>query len=99
MTALEIRTIGTRVTRLDGPAKVTGTAQYAYEYAVDNAAYLHPVQATVTNGRITVMDTSATEALDGVLAVLTVFDKARLADTSNGDLTILQVRRCTTAVS
>ncbi|SEH48190.1 xanthine dehydrogenase YagR molybdenum-binding subunit [Mycolicibacterium rutilum] len=90
MTALEIRTIGTRVTRLDGPAKVTGTAQYAYEYAVDNAAYLHPVQATVTNGRITVMDTSATEALDGVLAVLTVFDKARLADTSNGDLTILQ---------
>lgn len=90
MTALEPRVIGTTVARLDGPAKVTGTADYAYEYAVDNAAYLHPVQATIASGRITTMDTSAAEALDGVLAVLTVFDKHRLADTSNGDLTILQ---------
>ncbi|KUI43429.1 xanthine dehydrogenase [Mycobacterium sp. GA-1199] len=90
MTALEPRVIGTRVTRLDGPAKVTGTADYAYEYAVENAAYLHPIQATIANGRITTMDTSAAEAIDGVLAVLTAFDKQRLADTSNGDLTILQ---------
>ncbi|WP_094289640.1 xanthine dehydrogenase family protein molybdopterin-binding subunit [Mycobacterium lehmannii] len=90
MTTLEPRAIGTRVTRLDGPAKVTGTADYAYEYAVENAAYLHPVQATIANGRITTMDTSAAEAVDGVLAILTVFDKSQLADTSNGDLTILQ---------
>ncbi|OBB77082.1 xanthine dehydrogenase family protein molybdopterin-binding subunit [Mycobacterium sp. 852014-52144_SCH5372336] len=90
MTTLEPRAIGKRVTRLDGPAKVTGTADYAYEYAVENAAYLHPVQATIANGRITTMDTSAAEAVDGVLAVLTVYDKSQLADTSNGDLTILQ---------
>ncbi|KUI44893.1 xanthine dehydrogenase [Mycobacterium sp. IS-1590] len=90
MTTLEPRVIGTRVTRLDGPAKVTGTAHYAYEYAVENAAYLHPVQATIANGRITTMDTSGAEAVDGVLAVLTAFDKNRMADTSNGDLTILQ---------
>ncbi|VEG45425.1 xanthine dehydrogenase, molybdenum binding subunit apoprotein [Mycolicibacterium flavescens] len=90
MTTLEPRAIGKRVTRLDGPAKVTGTAEYAYEYAVENAAYLHPVQATIANGRITTMDTSAAEAVDGVLAVLTVFDKSQSADTSNGDLTILQ---------
>ncbi|MGV0607010.1 xanthine dehydrogenase family protein molybdopterin-binding subunit [Mycolicibacterium sp. XJ1904] len=90
MTTLEPRAIGRRVTRLDGPAKVTGTADYAYEYAVENAAYLHPIQATIANGRITTMDTSPAEAVDGVLAVLTVFDKFRLADTSNGDLTILQ---------
>lgn len=90
MTSLEPRVMGTRVTRLDGPAKVTGTADYAYEYAVENAAYLHPVQATIANGRITTMDSSVAEAVDGVLAVLTAFDKHRLADTSNGDLTILQ---------
>lgn len=90
MTTIEPRVIGTRVTRLDGPAKVTGTADYAYEYAVENAAYLHPIQATIANGRITTMDTSAAEAIDGVLAVLTAFDRPRLADTSNGDLTILQ---------
>ncbi|OBG23516.1 xanthine dehydrogenase [Mycolicibacterium celeriflavum] len=90
MTTLQPRAIGTAVTRLDGPAKVTGTADYAYEYAVDNATYLHPVQATIAKGRITTMDTSAAEAVDGVLAVLTAFDKPRLADTSNGDLTVLQ---------
>ncbi|MFV9634462.1 xanthine dehydrogenase family protein molybdopterin-binding subunit [Mycobacterium neumannii] len=90
MTTLEPRAIGRRVTRLDGPAKVTGTADYAYEYAVENAAYLHPIQATIAHGRITTMDASPAETVAGVMAVLTVFDKLRLADTSNGDLTILQ---------
>ncbi|KUH99869.1 xanthine dehydrogenase family protein molybdopterin-binding subunit [Mycobacterium sp. IS-3022] len=90
MTTLEPRAIGTAVTRLDGPAKVTGTADYAYEYAVENAVYLHAIQATIANGRIATMDTSAAETLDGVLAVLTVFDAPRLAETSNGDLTVLQ---------
>ena len=51
---------------------------------------LHPIQATIARGRITAMDTSAAEALDGVVAVLTVFDAPALADTSDGDLTVLQ---------
>lgn len=90
MTALEPRTIGTRVTRLDGPAKVTGTAPYAFEHRVDTPLYVHPVQASIAKGRVTAMDTSAAEAVDGVTAVLTVFDAPRLADASDGDLTILQ---------
>jgi xanthine dehydrogenase YagR molybdenum-binding subunit len=90
MTAIEPRVIGTAVTRLDGPAKVTGTAKYAFEHHVDRPLYLHPVQATIARGRITAMYTSAAHAIDGVVDVVTVFDAAELADTSNGDLTILQ---------
>jgi xanthine dehydrogenase YagR molybdenum-binding subunit len=90
MTAVEPRVIGTRVTRLDGPAKVTGTAPYAFEHRVDNPLYLHPVQATIARGRITAMYTSEAQAVDGVVDVLTVFDAPALADTSDGDLTILQ---------
>lgn len=84
------RVMGTAVTRLDGPAKVTGAAPYAFEFGVENPVYLHPIQATIANGRITAMDTSAAEAVDGVAAVLTVFDAPKLADASNGDLAVLQ---------
>lgn len=84
------RVMGTAVTRLDGPAKVTGTALYAFEFGVENPVYLHPIQATIAHGRITAMDTSAAAAIDGVAAVLTVFDAPTLADASNGDLAVLQ---------
>ncbi|QIV80366.1 xanthine dehydrogenase family protein molybdopterin-binding subunit [Mycolicibacterium frederiksbergense] len=84
------RVMGTAVTRLDGPAKVTGTAPYAFEFGVENPVYLHPIQATIAHGRITAMDTSAAAAIDGVAAVLTVFDAPTLADASNGDLAVLQ---------
>jgi xanthine dehydrogenase YagR molybdenum-binding subunit len=90
MTAVQPRAMGTRVTRLDGPAKVTGAATYAFEYRVEAPLYLHPVQATVARGRVTAMDTADAVAIDGVIDVLTVFDAAELADTSDGDLAILQ---------
>ncbi|GAB7066271.1 xanthine dehydrogenase family protein molybdopterin-binding subunit [Mycobacterium hodleri] len=90
MTTIDHRAMGTSLARLDGPAKVSGTATYAFEYPVDAPLYLHPVQATVAKGRILTMDTTAALALDGVEAVLTVFDAPTLADTSDGDLVILQ---------
>ncbi|ATD70337.1 xanthine dehydrogenase family protein molybdopterin-binding subunit [Gordonia amicalis] len=75
--------------RIDGVEKVRGTAPYAYEHVTD-AVYLWPVTATVARGRVTSMDTAAAESTDGVVTVLTVDDAPRLADTSDGDLTILQ---------
>jgi xanthine dehydrogenase YagR molybdenum-binding subunit len=90
MTTLQPHAIGTRVTRLDGRAKVTGTAPYAFEHRVDAPLYLHPLQATIARGRITAVDTTRAQAVEGVVAILTVFDAPRLADTSDGDLTILQ---------
>ncbi|MCP9274093.1 xanthine dehydrogenase family protein molybdopterin-binding subunit [Mycolicibacterium arenosum] len=82
--------VGTPLTRLDGPAKVRGTAWYAFEYPIGDALYLHPLQATVARGWVSTMDTSAAEALDGVHSVITPFDAPTLADTSDGDLTVLQ---------
>ena len=51
---------------------------------------LHPVQATVPRGRITAIDTSAAEAVDGVLTVLTHLDAQRLAPRQDRELAILQ---------
>lgn len=82
--------VGTPLTRLDGPAKVVGAAEYAFEYDVDTPLYLHPLQATVARGWVSTMDTSAAEALAGVHSVITPFDAPTLADTSDGDLTVLQ---------
>jgi xanthine dehydrogenase YagR molybdenum-binding subunit len=93
MTLLDPQSIGTPVARHDGRAKVTGTATYAFEQHVDRPAYLHPVQATVARGRIVTMDTEAARTLAGVLDVLTVFDAPVLADTSDGELAILQDAR------
>ncbi|QFU89098.1 xanthine dehydrogenase family protein molybdopterin-binding subunit [Amycolatopsis sp. YIM 10] len=84
------RSIGLDLARRDGPAKVTGTATYAYETAVDRPAYCHPVQATIARGRVTRLDTAAAEALPGVLAVLTEANAERLASTEDGELAVLQ---------
>ena len=82
--------IGADVPRIDGEAKVLGLAKYAYEQVVEQPLYLHPVQATVARGRIRELDTGAAEALEGVVAVLTHLNAGRLADTSDGEYTILQ---------
>ncbi|MEV0762247.1 xanthine dehydrogenase family protein molybdopterin-binding subunit [Nocardia sp. NPDC050435] len=90
MTPIRAKTMGAPLTRLNGPAKVTGTAPYAFEHQVQRPTYAHPIQATVARGRVREMDTAAAEKLDGVVAVLTVFDAPELSDTSDGELSILQ---------
>lgn len=90
MTLIPAVSMGTPLTRLDGYAKVTGTAPYAAEHPVDDPLHLHPIQATVARGRVRAMDTGAASQLPGVVAVLTVFDAPALADTSDGEFTILQ---------
>lgn len=90
MTLLTPHAIGNPVARKDGRAKVTGTAPYAFEQQVKHPAYLHPIQATITRGRVLAMETTAACGLDGVLDVLTVFDAPELADASDGELAILQ---------
>ncbi|MEW2482269.1 xanthine dehydrogenase family protein molybdopterin-binding subunit [Mycobacterium sp. NPDC049093] len=90
MTLVEPHAIGEPLARADGRAKVTGTARYAFEQQVEHPAYLHPIQATIARGRVAAMDTTAAVAMAGVLDVLTVFDAPTLADTSDGELAILQ---------
>jgi len=87
---LEPRAIGEALVRRDGVDKVRGTATYAFETPVPDPAYAHPVQATVARGRVTAMDTTAAEALDGVLVVLTPFNAERLASTEDAEYAVLQ---------
>ncbi|MEU6658876.1 xanthine dehydrogenase family protein molybdopterin-binding subunit [Streptomyces sp. NPDC046821] len=82
--------IGRDLPRRDGPAKVRGTATYAYETPLENAAYVHPVQATIARGRVVKLDTTAAEALEGVVKVLTPATVERLASTEDRELAALQ---------
>jgi xanthine dehydrogenase YagR molybdenum-binding subunit len=63
--------IGTAVSRIDGPAKVTGSAKYAGEFNTTGLAHASVVTSTIAKGRIARID--ATEALSvaGVIDVLT----------------------------
>jgi xanthine dehydrogenase YagR molybdenum-binding subunit len=89
---LEPAAIGRSHTRRDGPAKVTGTAPYAFEVPVDEPLHCHPVQATIARGRCGRVGTVAAESLDGVVRVLTPFTAERLADTEDAELAVLQDR-------
>jgi xanthine dehydrogenase YagR molybdenum-binding subunit len=80
-TTLERRAIGSALPRRDGPAKLTGTAPYAFEHPVDEPLYLYPLQATIARGRVAAIDTSAVEGMDRVVAVLSHLNAARLAPT------------------
>lgn len=87
---LESKAIGTGLRRLDGVAKVRGTARYAYEQPVENPAYLHPVQATIARGKVGRIDTARAEALEGVITVLTHLNAPRLAQADDAEYTVLQ---------
>jgi xanthine dehydrogenase YagR molybdenum-binding subunit len=82
--------LGTDLERLDGWAKVTGTAPYAGEQPMRHRTYLHPVQATVARGRITDIDARAAAALPEVLTVLTPFNAPRLRTDQDAELEVLQ---------
>ncbi len=70
--------IGAPLTRIDGPAKVTGGARYAAEFHPDGLAYAATHDSTVPAGRIAAIDTTAAERVAGVLLVLTHLNADRL---------------------
>src|SRR5438874_1049491 len=61
--------IGRDTPRVDGPLKVTGTAQYASDFHFPGLLYAVPVEATIANGKITKLDTAAAEKMPGVRAI------------------------------
>jgi xanthine dehydrogenase YagR molybdenum-binding subunit len=62
--------IGAMVPRIDGPRKTTGTARYASDYNFPGMLYAVPVRATVASGKIRRIDSTAAEAMPGVLLVM-----------------------------
>ncbi len=63
--------VGKPMDRVDGRAKVTGSARYAGEPPVQNLAYAFIVQSTVASGMIRAIDTAPAMKAAGVIAILT----------------------------
>src|SRR3954465_10104311 len=72
------------IDRVDGKAKVTGTATYAAEYKMQNIAYGFLVGSTVAKGRIKSIDTKNAERAPGVLAVITHLNAPKLPGYQTG---------------
>jgi xanthine dehydrogenase YagR molybdenum-binding subunit len=71
--------IGQPVDRVDGHAKVTGGGRYSAEIALPGMAYAVLVGADVASGRISEIRATEAERADGVLAVLTHQNLAKIA--------------------
>jgi xanthine dehydrogenase YagR molybdenum-binding subunit len=63
--------IGTSLSRLDGPIKVTGRARYSSDASAPNAAYGVLVTSAIAKGRIVSINEDASRAVPGALAVFT----------------------------
>ncbi len=89
-TLLEARAMGASLARMDGAAKIRGTAPYSFEHPLQRPAYLHAVQSTIARGRVRRIDTRAAESVEGVIAVITHDTASRLASDQNKELWVLQ---------
>ena len=79
--------IGTATSRVDGRAKVTGTAKYAAEFNTAGLAHASVVSSTIPKGRIAHIDPSEALAVEGVIDVLTHQNRPPMAsaDSAYGD--------------
>src|ERR1700730_9256873 len=57
--------IGRKTPRVDGPLKVSGTAQYASDFHFPGILHAVPVEATIASGRVVKLDTAAAEKMPG----------------------------------
>ncbi|HEY4163635.1 MAG TPA: xanthine dehydrogenase family protein molybdopterin-binding subunit, partial [Dongiaceae bacterium] len=63
--------VGKALPRVDGPLKVSGTAMYTADFHFPGLLYAVPVTATVANGTIAGIDTTAAAKKPGVHAIYT----------------------------
>ena len=64
--------------RLDGPLKVTGRAEYGADHAFPGLVHGYVVVSTIAHGEIEAVDVTAAKSAPGVLAVYTPFDPLEL---------------------
>ncbi len=78
--------------RLDGRAKVTGAASYAYEHSPEGVGYGLIVGSAVARGEVRGLDAERALALQGVRAVIWAGNAPSLAQGTTGELAVLQSR-------
>jgi xanthine dehydrogenase YagR molybdenum-binding subunit len=70
--------VGVPRTRIEGPAKVTGSARYAADEPVADLAFGHVVESAVARGRVRDIDVPAVLGMPGVLGVVDHRNATRL---------------------
>ena len=90
------RYVGTAQRRIDGRLKVTGGAKYAGEFPAPGLTYGYVISSDIAHGRITRIDTSAAEAVPGVIKVFTHLNRPKIASDDKNTRTRLlrRARRC-----
>jgi len=76
--------VGQPLTRIDGLAKVTGSANYAADFDASRLAHAVLVQSTVARGTITAVHAARAKAAPGVLLVMTHENAPRLPESARG---------------
>ncbi len=71
--------IGTATSRVDGRAKVTGTAKYAGEFNEPDLAHASVVTSSIAKGRIARIEAGEALAVEGVIDVLTHQNRPHMA--------------------
>ncbi len=69
MSKIQESPIGRKTPRIDGPLKVSGTAQYASDFHFPGTLYAVPVGATIARGQLIQLETAAAEKMPGVHAI------------------------------
>ena len=69
-----MKNVGKSVTRVDGYDKATGRTKYYEDRMPANALYVRIKHSEIAHGFVKSIDTSAAEAIPGVVKVLTCFD-------------------------
>lgn len=72
---------GKSADRIDGIAKVTGSAQYTTDFPVKNMAYAVIFKSEIAAGKIVDIDTAMAEKAPGVLTVLTYKNAQKITQT------------------
>ena len=84
MAKRQLKYVGHSVPRVDGIEKVTGKAKFVGDITVPGMLYGKILRSAYPHARIRAIDTSAAEALPGVIAVLTAADITGLNSIYNG---------------
>jgi xanthine dehydrogenase YagR molybdenum-binding subunit len=70
--------VGKAINRLEGKAKVTGSAKYSGEYNVPDLLYGYVVNSRITKGKIRSIDTTKAKAVAGVVEIFTHENRPKL---------------------
>jgi xanthine dehydrogenase molybdenum-binding subunit len=73
------KSVGKSVTRVDAYEKATGRAKYMDDLCDRSALVVKIYHSTIAHGYVKAVDTSAAEAVPGVVKVLTCFDVPNIA--------------------